>query len=225
MHEPMGVNTIPDNEKQVKLTVQTLNRLTYYYSWLKRQQAQGSERTTATAIADELGINEVVVRKDLSVLRQEKGRPNTGLSVEEMVERIEDCLGYNNTMQAVLAGVGNLGKTLMTGMGLEKFGVQIICGFDTDPQLVGTNWGGVEILPLSRMENLCRRMHVQVGVLAVPEAQAQEVCDRMVKSGIRYILNYAQVFLNVPDTVYVQNENPAASLISFFRHIRSKEEH
>jgi len=213
-----------DNEKQPKLTLQTLNRLTYYYNYLKRQQERGIERSTATAIAGELGIKEVVVRKDLSVLRQEKGKPNTGFSVAEMVERIEECLGYNDTTQAVLVGVGNLGKTLIKAMSFEKFGVQIVCCFDTDPRLVGSNWSGVDILHLSRMENLCLRMHIQVGVLAVPEAQAQQVCDQMVKSGIRYILNYAQVFLNVPETVYVQNENPAASWISFFRHIRRKEE-
>ncbi len=209
------------NGYAARLTLQALNRLTYYHTYLKKLHSCGELITTATAIAEALGINEVVVRKDLSVVRQEKGRPNTGFSVDEMIERIEDCLGYNNVTEAVLVGVGSMGRTLISGIGIERLSLHVVAGFDTNRDIIGTTYSGVDIFPMGKFTNLCQRLHIQVGIIAVPEQVAQAVCNLMVASGIRYILNYAQVFLAVPDNVYVQNENPAASLLAFSHHIRN----
>ena len=204
------------------LTVQALNRLSYYQNYLQKRKNEGVELMTATTVAEDLGINEVVVRKDISAVRRTKGRPNTGFSVVEMLERIEDCLGFHASEDAIIVGVGNLGKSLISGLGLERFGIRILAGFDADPAVTDKEYDGVTLLPMRKLKSLCQRLNIDVGIIAVPEESAQGVCNLLVASGIHYILNYAQVFLTVPETVYVQNENPAASLIAFSQHVRSK---
>lgn len=213
----------PISDQTPKMTVQTLNRLPYYYSYLKQLGKKGVPVTTASAMAEALGLNEVVVRKDLSAIRPAKGRPNTGFPVDEMTGRIADSLGYNNTTEAVLAGAGPRGKALLTGLELEKLGMHIVACFDPDPALTGTTCNGVEVFPLGKLRDLAGRLHVQVGILAVPEQAAQGACNLMVESGIRYILNYAPVFLSAPPEVYIQNENPTVPLTVFLQHIRSEE--
>jgi len=205
-----------------KMTIQALNRLPYYLSHLKNLKRVGIEQATATMLADELRLNEVVVRKDLSAIRTEKGKPNTGFPVQEMILRIEDYLGYNNTTEAVLVGAGPLGRSLVTGMALDKFGMHIVAAFDEQPDLVGKELESVEIFPMSKLTNLCGRLHIQVGIIAVPEQHAQGVCNLLVSGGIKYILNYAQVYLEAPEGVFIQNENPAASVVAFLQHIRTE---
>ena len=205
------------------MTIQAINRLPYYLSHLKNMKRVGIEQTTATMLADELRLNEVVVRKDLSAIRSEKGRPNTGFPVEEMILRIEDLLGYNNTTEAVLVGAGPLGRSLVTGMALDKFGMHIVAAFDAEPELTGETIEGIEVFPMGKLTNLCGRLHIQVGIIAVPEQHAQGVCNLLIASGVKYILNYAQVYLDAPEGVFIQNENPAASLVAFLRHVRSED--
>lgn len=206
-----------------RMTIQAINRLPYYLSHLKNMKRVGIEQTTATMLADELRLNEVVVRKDLSAIRSEKGRPNTGFPVEEMILRIEDLLGYNNTTEAVLVGAGPLGRSLVTGMALDKFGMHIVAAFDAEPELTGETIEGIEVFPMGKLTNLCGRLHIQVGIIAVPEQHAQGVCNLLIASGVKYILNYAQVYLDAPEGVFIQNENPAASLVAFLRHVRSED--
>ena len=101
--------------------------------------------------------------------------------------------------------------------------MHIVACFDPDPALTGTTCNGVEVFPLGKLRDLAGRLHVQVGIIAVPEQAAQGACNLMVESGIRYILNYAPVFLSAPPEVYIQNENPTVPLTVFLQHIRSEE--
>ena len=206
-----------------KIPLQSLNRLPYYLTCLKTKQNNAIESVSATDIAQELSLNEVVVRKDLSLFRSEKGRPNTGFSVSEMILAIEDFLGYHNSAEAVLVGAGRLGRALISGMGIGDFGIRVVAGFDRNERLIGHEVEGVPILPMDKLADLCRRLHIKTAILAVPEAEAQDVCDTLILSGVENIMNYAQVYLKAPTGIYIQNENPSASFVSFFNHLRRQQ--
>lgn len=206
------------------MTIQALNRLSYYHRFLQQLGDRGVTCTTATAIAEDLRINEVVVRKDLSLIRTGKGRPNTGFDVFEMLSRIEDCLGYNNTTEAVIVGTGIYGRSIISALSLQKTGMTIVAGFDPDPEGHGSKVGDMDVFPLTKLKDLCSRLHIKVGIIAVPEQTAQAMCNLLVTSGIKYIMNYAQIYLQVPEGVFVQNENPAASTMAFLQYIRTEEQ-
>ena len=72
------------------------------------------------------------------------------------------------------------------------------------------------------MAGLCKRLHVNIGIITVPPEHAQEICDLMVKSGIRAIWNFAPIKLNVPEDIIVQNENMASSLAVLSKHLKKK---
>ena len=73
---------------------------------------------------------------------------------------------------------------------------------------------------MEKLENLCRRMRIHIGIICVPEASAQAVCDRLVACGIRAIWNFAPTHLTVPDGILVQNENIASSLAVLSAHLK-----
>ena len=162
-------------------------------------------------MARELGLDPIVVRKDLAITGA-VGRPRLGFQMDEIITAIEDFLGWSNTTDAFLAGVGNLGTALLGYQGFEQHGMRIVAAFDSSPELIGKKIHGKTILDIKKMPALARRMHVQIGVLTVTASVAQSVADAMIDGGIRGIWNFTPASLVVPDNITLQREDLASSL-------------
>ena len=199
---------------------QTLQRLPTYLNYLKGLQGD-SKHISATAIAEALNINHVVVRKDLASISS-SGRPKVGYVREDLIRELEAFLGYDNAQDAVLVGAGRLGKALLAYEGFVEYGLNIVAGFDTDPLAVNTEVGGKKILPMDRLEDLCRRMKVRIGIITVPGEHAQAVCSLLIKSGILAVWNFSNVHLDVPEGILVQNENMAVPLAILSNHLKER---
>ena len=196
---------------------QTISRLPVYLGYLR--SLEGSMLTiSATAIAEALSLNDVQVRKDLAAVSS-SGKPKIGYVTADLISELENFLGYNSPSDALLAGAGKLGRALMSYQGFNAYGLNIVAAFDTDPNLINTQEAGKSILPLSQMKQFCEERRVRIGIITVPAACAQEVCEMMLESGILAIWNFAPVRLNVPDTILVQNENMASSLALLHSHL------
>ena len=201
----------------------SLRRLPIYYRHLIKM----AERQVPYVSSRELGLNAGVpasqVRKDLSYLH-EYGRPGVGYDTKALAGYLEDFLGLANDKEAILVGVGNLGRALALYPGFAQYGLQIIALFDIDPAKVGQLVGDREVLPMFRLVDLAQRLKVQMGIIAVPPDAAQEVASAMVAGGIRVIWNFAPCKLTVPAEVLVKNEDLAAELAALSHHImrRSK---
>lgn len=203
------------------ISVQTLKRLPLYLNHLKTLDREKTKIISSPAIAKALGLNEVLVRKDLAAIKS-GGRPRTGYLLEKLITDLDTYLGYGNVNEAVLAGVGHLGRALMSYKGFDAYGLDIVVGFDTDETVIGSDIGGKKVLHLEKMVSLCERMHINIGIITVPAENAQEVCDRMIEGGILAIWNFAPVSLNVPEHILVHNENMASSLAVLSKHLKKK---
>ncbi len=205
--------------RAASISLQTFKRLPSYYAFLRSLYEDKIDYVAAPAIAHELGLNEVQVRKDLAAVSHAPGKPRKGFEVEALLASISECLGYQNRSDAVLVGAGQLGKALLAYQGFEEQGVRIVAAFDEDETLAGTSVGGKMVFPMSRLAAICQRMQVQVGIITAPAACAQEVCDKLVECGVLAIWNFAPTHLKVPPEVLVQNENMAASLALLSQHL------
>lgn len=190
----------------------TLSRLPLYYSYISRLKAEGVESVSSVLLAQHLNLNPVLVRKDLAQVSSVAGHPRTGFEVKQLLVDIDNYMGYNKLDEAILVGVGSMGRILLTNSKFAKFGLNIVVGFDKDPYLCGLQLEGKHILPMEKMESLVQRMGIRIGIITVPDDQAQDVCDQMVKCGIKAIWNFAFVPLKVPEDVLVKNENLPSSL-------------
>ncbi len=191
------------------ISKQALRRLPYYLEYLKKQRDEKQVvNISATIVANDLHLNEVQVRKDLAAVSVTGGKPKTGYVITELITDLECFLGYNNTKEAIIAGVGKLGSALLSYDEFARYGLHIVAAFDTNEEIVDN----VKIFPAKKMADLCERLHAHIGIICVPPSQAQAVCDEMIKSGILAIWNFAPTHLRVPPEVILQNENLAASL-------------
>ena len=152
------------------------------------------------------------MRKDLQVT-EAAGKPKLGYDVASLIRTIETFLGWNNTTDGYLIGVGNLGSALLGYQGFKEYGLNLIAAFDADAGKVGTEIHGTTVLHLSKLPNMIKRMGIKIGVLTVPAKSAQSLADTMVRAGVRAIWNFSPTKINVPTHVIVQHENLASSLV------------
>jgi len=194
------------------ISIQTLKRLPNYLHYLQTLNNKEVTNISATTIANSLKLNEVQVRKDLAAVSMASGKPRTGFNINELIKGIESRLGYDSKDEAVIVGVGKLGQALFSYRGFQTYGLNIIAGFDSNPNLYNVTIEGKLILPMEKFVNLCQRMMIHIGIITVPADQAQSVCDLMLAGGIIAIWNFAPMNLRVPNGIFVKNENMSASL-------------
>ena len=188
-----------------------LKRLPLYLVHL-RSLPKDAGSVSASSIAKALGLGETKVRQDLGKISP-AGRSNGRRSREQLIRDIEKYLGLSHGTDAIIVGVGMLGRALLDYGGWEGSGVNILAGFDAQPKSTYTE-NGKPIYPADHLDYFCRCHDIHIGIIAVPEANAQQVCDILVYCGIKAILNLTSVQLLVPRSVAVQNLNFATSLTS-----------
>ena len=186
----------------------TLGRLPLYLAY-RRSLPEIRRTISATAIAKALSLGDVQVRKDLASVCG-AGKPKIGYETDQLITDIESHLGYERLTNAVLVGAGKLGRALLDYDGFEDDGVKIIAGFDWSEAVLTK--GTKDILPIRDIEVHCREHDVKLGIITVGGGSAQDVCDKLVQSGIQAIWNFAPVTLKVPNGVLLKQENLALSL-------------
>lgn len=201
------------------ISKQTLQRLPLYLSYIKALPEDAPKNISATMIAEALQLNDVQVRKDLASVSS-SGKPKVGYNVKDLVAELESFLGYDNVDDAIIVGAGSLGKALLNYGGFKAYGLNVLAAFDLCEEPV--EFQGKTIFPIDQLESVCRRMNIHIGIITVPAASAQEICDSLVKSGVRAIWNFAPVHLVVPEGILVQNENMASSLALLSNHLREQ---
>lgn len=189
-----------------------LNRLPAYLRYLKKIDKQDVETVSCTAIADGLHLNSVQVRKDIALVSSVAGKPKKGFVTKELIADLEKFLGYDNNHDAIIVGVGGLGKALIGYASFSNYGLNIAAGFDVNDSVIGTFINKKPILSMDKMPELVKRLNIKIGIIAVPAASGQLVADQMVAAGIKAIWNFANTHLAVPDNVALKNEDLAASL-------------
>ena len=202
-----------------EISKSVLKRLPGYLAYLKSIPEDASPNISATALANALGMGEVQVRKDLAMV-SDGGRPKTGYPRETLIEDISQFLGYDNTTDAILVGAGKLGQALLGYSGFSAYGLNILAAFDVAPSQTQSA-EGKPILHIDRMESFCKENSVLMAIITVPVEYAQEVCDRLIRCGIKAIWNFAPTHLDVPANILVQNENMATSLAVLSMHLQA----
>lgn len=197
-----------------------LKRLPGYLSYLKSIPEGSMPYISATALANALGMGEVQVRKDLAMV-SDGGRPKIGYLRESLIEDISQFLGYDNATDAILIGAGKLGQALCGYSGFEAYGLNILAAFDVNPTIEKTD-DGKPVYSMQELQSFCRMHNVLMGIITVPAAHAQEVCDQLISCGMKAIWNFAPVHLDVPGNILVQNENMATSLAVLSVHLQAQ---
>ena len=200
------------NEQQTSsFPLPTIRRYPIYLRAIKSMIAAGDLHISSAVLADMLGLDPVLTRKDLAMAGV-PGKPRRGYPSRELCEAINRSLGWDNATDAVLIGAGSLGMALLGYSGFEEQNLSIVAAFDSNPAKISKKFHGVKVRPMEDLARLVRRLQVKIGILTVPNAAAQECADLLVAAGIKGIWNFSPIQLELPESVLVQNVDLAQSL-------------
>ena len=194
-----------------RIAESTIRRLSLYLSFLEEIEARGVRTTSSDDLAKLGGTTSAQVRKDLSFFGS-FGKRGLGYSVPELSSSLRKILGLGRQWRVCIIGAGKIGAALARYAGFAQRGFIVIGVYDSDPSKIGTRWGSVTVRDEAQLERDIAANNYQIAVMAVPADAAQKLVDRAVKAGIKGILSFAPVQLNVPSDVALRTVNMAMEL-------------
>lgn len=189
----------------------TVTRLCDYLRVLTMLERRSQLKTSSEEIGGWAGVKASQVRKDLSYFG-EFGRRGLGYEVEKLRMHIQDILGVRRQRPTIVIGAGNLGSALARYTGFSAHGFQIVGIYDNDPARLGHRLGNLKIQSLRELPREVGPLQVEIALLTVPEAAAQEVAEYAVSHGVKAIVNFAPVLLSLPGDVNLRNVDLAREL-------------
>ena len=201
-------------KKNIEVSLATFKRLPLYLRILNDKKKNNVENISSTILAKELGLTGIQVRKDLAQISDKEGKAGIGFNIEELRKNIEELLGLNSKRDAIIVGAGRLGKALLN---YKNFGKEInmLMAFDNDIQKCDDK----NIFHIDKMENMIKKLNIKIGIITTPKENAQEMCDKLIKYGVKAIWNFAPITLKIPENIAVKNEDLSISLLILLKNL------
>ncbi|MBS3821234.1 MAG: redox-sensing transcriptional repressor Rex [Phycisphaerae bacterium] len=195
----------------------TVGRLTLYRRILNDCIRGNTLSLRSHELASMAGVSAAQVRRDLMVVGYE-GSPKRGYETEKLLDGIRRTLDEPGGQRMAVVGVGNLGRALLAYFTGRRPGLAMVAAFDKDPTRTGRVVHGCHCYHIDEMERVIDEEDIHVAVLAVPAVAAQKVTDKLVRCGIRGLLNFAPVPVHVPASVYLDDIDLTMALekVAFF---------
>lgn len=188
-----------------------ISRLPIYLRALERLAQDGHEVTSSLELGKHLGISSAQIRKDLSHFGG-FGKQGTGYKIKYLTEQLRQVLKVEQEWEIALVGAGDLGSAVARYRGFAHRGFRVAYVFDSAANKAGKRLANLDIYPMEKLHEIISERGIRVAMIAVPAESAQQVADMLVAAGVRAILNYAPINLNVPSNVRVQYIDPVIHL-------------
>ncbi len=196
------------------ISQKVLKRFLQYRICLIKFQRLGFEKAFSYNLGKEAGVTAEQVRKDFSYFGI-KGSKRGGYDIKYLLSAIDGIFKRNGERKIIVIGMGNIGQALANYQGFKENKIDIVAGFDLDPAKYSRKFA-IPVYPLDNMEKIIKKNKIKTAVIAVPEFAGQEVCNKLVSAGIKGILNFSPVVLQVPDDIMVNYVNLRNELESLF---------
>lgn len=209
------------SKKKVPMT--TIKRLPRYYRYLSDLLRDGIYRISSSDLSKRMGVTASQIRQDLNCFGG-FGQQGYGYNVEHLYYEIGEILGVRTENNTIIIGGGKLGQALANYPALARRGFAVTAIFDIDPDLIGKTIGGAPVYHVNQLEAFMMAHPVRVAILTLPKEASAQVAKRLANSGIRGILNFSYVDLDIPSTIAVENVHLTDSLMTLSYKITQQEE-
>jgi redox-sensing transcriptional repressor len=194
-----------------RIAESSVRRLSVYLRFLEEFEHRGHATISSDELAKSGGTTSAQVRKDLSFFGS-FGKRGLGYAVPELAAKIREILGIGRDWRIVIIGAGKIGGALAQYSGFKQHGYHLVGIFDNDPARIGKKLNGAVVRSMAQFDKDLKRLKPHIAIVTVPADAAQGIVDRLVKSGLRAILNFAPTGVQAKDEVAVRNVNMALEL-------------
>lgn len=207
--------------KTTKIPDPTIERLALYSRPLENILENGTPVISSERLAELCGVRPAQVRKDLAYFG-EFGTRGVGYDVQGLLQEIRRILATDRDWSLCIVGMGNLGNALAENENFRKRGYRIVAAFDSAPEKAGKKLPcGRIIEPVSKIKQLVRQLHIEIGVITTPPFEAQRAANLLIDSGVKAILNFAPVQVRAPECCVVENVDFTVRLENLVYHLQT----
>jgi len=210
--------------KRVKVSNNVIRRLPRYLRKLDELTDSGVNRISSFELGQQLGLTPSQIRQDFSCFG-EFGQQGYGYNVPALRAQIAHILGTDRGFEAILVGVGNLGRALLCNFRFANWGFKMVAAFDVNPSLIGTEVDGIPVYGMDELDNYLKNSHIDVAVLTVPKAAALPVTNTLIDNGVDAIWNFTNVEVTAPDSnTLVENLHFSDSLLTLSYYVSERQD-
>jgi redox-sensing transcriptional repressor len=204
-----------------KIPNATMKRLPLYYRYFSQAEENGTDRVSSREISEALDIDSATIRRDFSYFG-ELGRKGYGYNVKSLLKFFMEHIQGTDKKNVIIIGAGNLGSALMN----YKFTnlndkMNIVGAFDHNSHLVGKAVNDVQIYHTDELEAMVTQEKIEVAILTLPASVSQEMAERLVAAGVKGILNFTPMRLDLPKDIYVHNIDLGVELQALFFYMKN----
>jgi redox-sensing transcriptional repressor len=222
--EDYNLNYLINRLRQILIPEIVIGRLPIYLRALTRMSEETDKATTSShELGEQLGISSAQIRKDLSHFG-EFGKQGTGYHINYLIDQLRKILNLEREWPVVLVGAGHIGHALANYSGFRPRGFSINWIFDNDLDVIGELINGLPVQSMGKLKGLIKRENVRVAIMAVPVSAAQDTADLLIEAGIKAILSYAPINLNVPEEIQVTYSDPVIQLQRMTFYLENEED-
>ncbi|AGY75804.1 redox-sensing transcriptional repressor Rex [Clostridium autoethanogenum] len=200
-----------DKKKNISMAV--IKRLPKYHRYLMDLMKNDVDRISSKELSEKIGFTASQIRQDLNCFG-DFGQQGYGYNVGELYGQICNILGLTKTYRTVIIGAGNIGQAIANYSRFEKIGFRLEAIFDINPKLIGIRIRDIEIRDIDYLDDYLKENSIDIGVICVPNNNAQKVCDILVKNKVKGIWNFAPVDLVTPEDIKIENVHLSDSLLT-----------
>lgn len=209
-----------DKKKNISMAV--IKRLPKYHRYLNELMKNDVDRISSKELGEKIGFTASQIRQDLNCFG-DFGQQGYGYNIRDLYYQISTILGLNTKYNTIIVGAGNIGQAI-ANYRFEKLGIELTGIFDSSPDLIGKQIRDITIQDTEKIKEHIEENDTDIGVICVPRANAQRVCDVMTSNGVKAIWNFAPVDLNVPKDVTVENVHLSESLMTLIYLLHTRQE-
>ena len=199
--------------KTLKISEAVVRRLPIYLRFLNELNKKSVHTVSSQDLGQKLDLNPAQIRKDLAYFG-EFGKKGIGYDVAYLIEKIRQILKLDKVIPVALVGAGNLGRALCNYNAYLKDNMKIVAVFDASETKVGESINNLKVKPMNELKETIQSLHVRIGIITVPAAEAQNVANQFVEAGVEAILNFAPMIIKVPNEIRVHHADFTTELQS-----------
>jgi redox-sensing transcriptional repressor len=200
-----------------KIPPRTVERLSKYRRLLNKYSSNDEHFIFSHDLARLLNLTSVQVRRDLMLIGI-SGNHRRGYNVKELIEQVSEIIDTKSGQNIAIVGMGNLGRAVTTFVRKNETNMNIVAGFDIEPAKTNNTIAGVTCYHIASIASKLKELKIDIAILTVSPDAASEITKVLVESGVKGILNFTSVHLDVPESIYLKNYDIITSLeeIGFF---------
>ncbi len=186
---------------QGRIPDETIYRLSLYHCYVGEilRRGDSASRITSAQLAEELGIKQESVRRDISFMGG-AGRPGAGYDVGELFEKLKRFLGLCDEYPVIRVGTVDMLRALEFVFPEESYGLKPVAYYSELPGDVGMVVSGVEVRHIDEIPHIDRALGAHVALVAC----SRPLVDRVL--GLLGGVGVGGVLLLTPAVQYLKPE-------------------